>query len=199
MNSPDMAPPVCPSRQPWTLHRGWLTPERSNVWQRTITQEMAWQQPMVQVYGRRHAVPRLTGFLASEGLRYRYSGTTHCGEGWPSWFELLRQQVNEACGTCFNGCLLNLYRNGEDRMGWHADDEQEIDQTRPIASLSLGATRDFCLRHRQDPMRRETLALADGDLLVMHPGCQQQWMHGVPSRRRIRTSRVNLTFRCFLP
>ena len=199
MNSPDMAPPVCPSRQPWTLHRGWLPPERSNVWQRTITQEMAWQQPMVQVYGRRHAVPRLTGFLASEGLLYRYSGTTHCGEGWPSWFELLRQQVNEACGTCFNGCLLNLYRNGEDRMGWHADDEQEIDQTRPIASLSLGATRDFCLRHRQDPMRRETLALADGDLLVMHPGCQQQWMHGVPSRRRIRTSRVNLTFRCFLP
>ena len=199
MNSPDMAPPVCPSRQPWTLHRGWLTPERSNVWQRTITQEMAWQQPVVQVYGRRHAVPRLTGFLAREGLRYRYSGTTHCGEGWPSWFELLRQQVNEACGTCFNGCLLNLYRNGEDRMGWHADDEQEIDQTRPIASLSLGATRDFCLRHRQDPMRRETLALADGDLLVMHPGCQQQWMHGVPSRRRIRTSRVNLTFRCFLP
>jgi alkylated DNA repair dioxygenase AlkB len=160
---------------------------------------MAWQQPVVQVYGRQHAVPRLTGFLATEGLRYRYSGTTHCGEGWPTWFELLRQQVNEACGTSFNGCLLNLYRNGEDRMGWHADDEQEIDQTRPIASLSLGATRDFCLRHRQDPMRRETLVLADGDLLVMHPGCQQQWMHGVPSRRRIRTSRVNLTFRCFLP
>jgi len=198
MDSPVMASPISAGRPFWTLQRSWLPPEQSNVWQRTLTQEIAWQQPVVQVYGRRHAVPRLTVFLATAGLRYRYSGTTHQGQGWPTWFEPLQQQVSEACGTRFNGCLLNLYRTGEDRMGWHADDEQEIDQTQPIASLSLGATRDFCLRHRQDPIQRETLALTDGDLLVMHAGCQQQWMHGVPSRRRIRTSRVNLTFRCFL-
>ena len=198
MDSPVIASPISAGRQLWTLHRSWMPPEQSNVWQRTITQEIAWQQPVIQVYGRRHSVPRLTVFLATEGLRYRYSGTTHHGQGWPSWFKPLQQQVSEACGTSFNGCLLNLYRNGEDRMGWHADDEREIDQTQPIASLSLGATRDFCLRHRQDPIHRETLALTDGDLLVMHAGCQQQWMHGVPSRRRIRTSRVNLTFRCFL-
>ena len=199
MNSPVMASPVCPGRQFWTLQRSWLPPVESHGWLRTITEEIPWQQPVIQVYGRRHAVPRLTVFLAAEGLRYRYSGTTHSGQGWPAWFEPLRHVVNEACGTSFNGCLLNLYRNGEDRMGWHADDEQEIDQSQPIASLSLGATRDFCLRHRQDPVQKETLALADGDLLIMHPGCQQQWMHGVPSRRRIKTSRVNLTFRCFLP
>ena len=140
----------------------------------------------------------MTAFLAAEGLHYRYSGTRHRGEGWPPWFLPLLKSVNEASGTSFNGCLLNLYRHGEDRMGWHADDEPEIDQLQPIASLSLGATRDFCLRHRQDQHRRASLPLADGDLLIMHPGCQQTWMHGVPIRKRIKTLRINLTFRCFL-
>ena len=183
----------------WNHHVGWLEPQASSYWFDLCQNQIAWEQPQVRVYGKYHRVPRLSAFLADASVSYRYSGVMHQGQGWPDWFAPLLEQVNESCSAQFNGCLFNLYRNGDDRMGWHADDEQEIDQTRPIASLSLGATRDFCLRHRQDPMRRETLVLADGDLLVMHPGCQQQWMHGVPSRRRIRTSRVNLTFRCFLP
>jgi alkylated DNA repair dioxygenase AlkB len=82
-------------------------------------------------------------------------------------------------------------------MGWHADDEAEIDQSQPIASLSLGSSRDFQLRHRHQKQHRHTLTLSSGDLLVMHPGCQQDWLHGVPQRKRITTPRINLTFRCF--
>ena len=184
---------------PWTLHKGWLPPQQASQWLTTLGRELTWHQPVVQVYGKRHAVPRLTVFLADRGVQYRYSSTRHCGEGWPEWCAPLLQQVNQASGTRFNGCLLNFYRNGADRMGWHADDEAEIDQTQPIASLSLGATRDFCLKHRVNPQQRQTLPLADGDLLIMHPGCQQTWMHGVPTRRRISTPRINLTFRCFFP
>ena len=183
---------------PWTLLSGWLPAETAAQWRDLLAERLNWQQPVVQVYGRRHPVPRMTVFLAAEGLHYRYSGTRHRGEGWPQWFLPLLRSVNEASGTSFNGCLLNLYRHGEDRMGWHADDEPEIDQQQPIASLSLGATRDFCLRHRRDQQRRASLPLADGDLLIMHPGCQQIWMHGVPIRKRIKTPRINLTFRCFL-
>lgn len=84
-------------------------------------------------------------------------------------------------------------------MGWHADDEPEIDQTQPIGSLSLGASRDFLLRHRVKRDHRIALPLSDGDLLIMHPGCQQNWMHSVPQRRRISTPRINLTFRRFQP
>ena len=105
--------------------------------------------------------------------------------------------MNKASGTSFNGCLLNLYRHGEDRMGWHADDELEIDQQQPIASLSLGATRDFCLRHRLDQQRRASLPLADGDLLIMHPGCQQIWMRRVPIRKRIKTLASTSHFAAF--
>ena len=182
----------------WTLQRSWLPGEESAHWQDLLTSQIHWQQPIVQVFGRRHPVPRLTQFLGAEGLNYRYSGTLHRGDGWPSWFQPLLRRVISACDADFNGCLLNLYRHGDDRMGWHSDDEPEIDNSLPIASLSLGATRDFCLRHRLNTAHRETLTLADGDLLIMHPGCQRDWMHGLPTRRRIKTPRINLTFRCFL-
>ena len=182
---------------PWTLLSGWLPAATAAQWRALLDKRLSWQQPVVQVYGRQHPVPRMTVFLAAKGLHYRYSGTRHTGVGWPAWFTPLLDRVNKACGSNFNGCLLNLYRDGEDRMGWHADDEPEIDQQQPIASLSLGATRDFCMRHRLHQTRRMTLALADGDLLIMHPGCQKDWMHGVPTRKRIKTPRINLTFRCF--
>ena len=181
----------------WSLHGGWLTTDEARRWQAQLEQQLLWQQPVVQVYGKRHRVPRMTVFLANQGIHYRYSGAIHKGCGWPEWFKPLLQQVNEACETDFNGCLLNLYRHGEDRMGWHADDEPEIDQRAPIASLSLGATRDFQLRHRTTAHLKMSLPLADGDLLVMHPGCQSRWMHSVPQRRKVQSTRINLTFRRF--
>ena len=182
----------------WTLTQGWLPPAAAEQWRSTLLDSVHWQQPVVQVYGKHHPVPRQTAFLAEQGLTYRYSGTRHVGEGWTSWFAPLLEQINQASGCRFNGCLLNLYRDGDDRMGWHADDEPEIDQTCPIASLSLGATRDFQLKHRFEGDERFNLPLGDGDLLVMHPGCQQRWLHSVPQRRRIRSARINLTFRRFL-
>ena len=181
----------------WSLHEGWLQANDARLWQTRLEHQLQWQQPVVQVYGKRHPVPRLTVFLANEGTQYRYSGAVHRGSGWPEWFKPLLEQVNEACRTEFNGCLLNLYRHGEDRMGWHADDEPEIDQRAPIASLSLGATRDFQLRDRITSKEKISLALADGDLLVMHPGCQSRWMHSVPQRRKVQSTRINLTFRRF--
>ena len=184
---------------PWTLHRSWLPPLTASDWSSTLMKRVEWQQPIVQVYGRHHPVPRLTMFLAEHDVSYRYSGTRHCGEGWPTWFMPLLEQANTACGCRFNGCLLTLYRHGDGRMGWHADDEAEIDQSQPIASLSLGSSRDFQLRHRHQRQHRHTLELTSGDLLMMHPGCQRDWLHAVPLRKRIKTPRINLTFRCFQP
>ncbi len=188
-----------PSTLPWTLRRSWLAPANADQWESILIDRLHWQQTIVQVYGRHHPVPRLTMFLAEEEVTYRYSGTRHVGEGWPSWFVPLLDQINTACGCRFNGCLLNLYRHGDDRMGWHADDEADIDQSQPIASLSLGSSRDFQLRHRHQRQHRHTLTLTSGDLLVMHPGCQQDWLHAVPQRKRVKESRINLTFRRFRP
>ena len=157
---------------------------------------IVWEHTEVRVYGRWHKVPRLTAFLADRTVSYRYSGTVHRGTGWPEWFLPLLEDVSNQCNAPFNGCLFNMYRNGEDRMGWHADDEPEIDPSFPIASLSFGATRDLQFRHRTTRERHD-LTLADGDLLLMDPECQRLWMHALPTRRRIQAPRLNLTFRVF--
>ena len=182
---------------PWTLMSSWLNSSEAQLWLHRLENYVDWERPVVRIYGREHFVPRLTAFLAADGVTYCYSGVQHCGEGWPVWFIPLLEKVNEVSAVNFNGCLLNLYRNGLDRMGWHADDEAELDPKSPIASLSVGATRDFCLKHRQQPLR-ELLCLRSGDLLIMHPECQQEWLHALPTRRRVAELRINLTFRCFI-
>ena len=181
---------------PWRLHRAWLSAADARIWQTHLQTRLPWEQPEVLVYGKRHATPRLAAFLAETDVSYRYSGVIHHGQGWPDWFLPLLAAVRDHCDAEFNGCLFNCYRNGADRMGWHADDEAEIDSSQPIASLSLGATRTFQLRQRQG-QARHALELADGDLLVMDPSCQRDWMHALPTRKRITTPRINLTFRVF--
>ena len=180
----------------WTLQSQWLPPANCQRWMERCMEHINWEQTDVRVYGRWHKVPRLTAFLADQSVSYRYSGALHSGSGWPSWFQPLLDQVTKQCCAPFNGCLFNLYRNGEDRMGWHADDEPEIDTSFPIASLSFGATRDLQFRHRKTGQRLD-VRLADGDLLLMDPECQSLWMHGLPKRRRISAPRLNLTFRVF--
>jgi alkylated DNA repair dioxygenase AlkB len=184
--------------RPWHWYGGWLPEADCRHWQRLLSERLLWQQPVVRVYGREHPVPRLTFYLADPGLAYRYSGVVHRGEGWPDWFKPLLTRVRAAADTPFNGCLLNLYRHGNDRMGWHADDEPEIAADQAIASLSLGASRTFQFRHRQTRERHD-LELGDGDLLVMAPGCQQVWLHAVPVRKKVISARINLTFRVFHP
>ena len=183
--------------RPWRWIANWLNSADARFWLHRLQDGVTWEQPVVRVYGRDHVVPRLTAFMAAKGINYRYSGVSHRGEGLPDWFYPLLKRVNTASKENFNGCLLNLYRNGNDHMGWHADNEAEIEPNTQIASLSLGATRDFCLKHRHQPLR-EVLHLQGGDLLIMHPQCQKEWLHALPRRKRVLQPRINLTFRCFI-
>lgn len=181
---------------PWTLFPAWMNAIDSEKWKKKIKDNLKWEQPLVRVYGSSHVVPRMTTFLAEKNINYRYSGLIHYGNGWPNWFCPLLMMVTSACKANFNGCLINLYRNGNDRMGWHSDDEYEINSTEPIASLSFGASRDFFFKHRNENVKK-VLSLHDGDLLVMHPSCQENWIHSLPMRKRIDKARINLTFRCY--
>ena len=183
--------------RPWTFIPSWLSTIDSQLWQNRIYENLRWQRPLVKVYGSSYVVPRKIAFLAEKNICYKYSGLVHYGIGWPDWFSPLLEKVAHACNTNFNGCLINLYRNGNDRMGMHADDEIEIDSTKPIASLSFGAARDFIFKHRNGNIR-EVLSLKDGDLLIMHPTCQESWLHSVPIRKNIINARINLTFRSYI-
>ncbi|MGB5241236.1 MAG: alpha-ketoglutarate-dependent dioxygenase AlkB [Prochlorococcaceae cyanobacterium] len=163
-----------------------------------LQQEIPWRQESITLFGRTHPMPRLTCWVADPGCGYRYSGLAHEPQPWSAALIGIREALEITLGWRFNSVLLNRYRDGTDSMGWHADDEPELEPLAPIASLSLGASRSFQLRPRDrrpgaaEPFRLE---LGHGDLLVMDPPTQQHWLHALPRRLRVRQERLNLTFR----
>jgi alkylated DNA repair dioxygenase AlkB len=108
--------------------------------------------------------------------------------------DLLRRKVEEHVGIKFNSCLLNLYHNGNEGMGWHSDDEESLGTNNTIASLSFGAERKFSFKHKQTK-QTVSLVLEHGSLLIMKDATQRNWLHSLPKSKDIIQSRINLTFR----
>lgn len=163
----------------------------------TLSQTLDWQQPKITVYGRQHPVPRLTAWHGDAGLRYRYSGHTHAATGWPTALLPLKTTIEQVTGKTFNSVLANLYRNGDDSMGYHSDNEPELGHTPWVASYNLGACRELTFRPKGPGSRRQCLSvpLHHDDLLLMSPGVQVDFEHALPRRRNRPDPRINLTFR----
>lgn len=162
----------------------------------TLLAATPWRQDHITIHGRELPLPRLQAWYADGGEPLRYSGMTVPANPWTDALLAIRATVVALCGRPFSGVLVNCYRDGLDSVGWHSDDEPEWGPDPVIASVSLGATRDFMLRHRSDghipPVK---IALTHGSLLVMGPGTQTAWQHQLPKRRRVTEPRINLTFR----
>ena len=162
----------------------------------TLQATLVWAHHRVRLFGREYPTPRLCGWYGDAQARYAYSGQALEPLPWTPALAGVRDRLQAALGFVFDSVLCNLYRDGTDSMGWHSDDEASLGPRPMIASLSLGATRRFVLRHRR---RRElgskALALADGDLLLMAGDTQRHWQHAVPRTRRPIGPRINLTFR----
>lgn len=155
-----------------------------------------WQQYQIQMFGRWVQEPRLIDWAG--GLPYVYSARTLEPRPLSSELQALMERVSRAAGVEFNHVLLNFYRDGQDSMGWHRDNEPELGASPTVGSLSLGCSRDFQLRRPGGALH--TLHLAHGELLIMDPPCQSQWQHQLPKRALSRVSepRINLTFRRIL-
>lgn len=156
--------------------------------------QLPWAQETLVIFGRERLVPRLVSWHGDPGTQYRYSGRLHQSAPWTPALLAVRQRVESLAGCGFNSVLANLYRDGRDGMGWHADDEPELGPEPLIASLSLGATRRFRLRHRRGGAAL-TLELTHGSLLLMSGPLQRHWVHCVPKTARPVGPRINLTFR----
>jgi alkylated DNA repair dioxygenase AlkB len=159
---------------------------------RVLVREIPWDQPVVTVYGRQYPTPRLTAWFG-DGT-YSYSGVTHPPTPFPESLAAIRDRLADEIGTRFNSCLANLYRDGRDSMGGHADDEPELGPQPTIASVSLGARRRFVMTDVESD-RRFGWDLGAGDLLVMSGESQSAYRHSVPKTAARVGQRLNLTFR----
>lgn len=165
-----------------------------------LRESLQWEQSRIRIAGRSISIPRLNAWYGDADSRYSYSGTLFKPLPWTRTLLELRGEIERACGARFNSVLANLYRDGRDSVAWHADDEPELGPEPLIASLSLGATRRFRLKHRRDPsIPRIDTELADNTLLIMGGRLQHDWFHQVPKTRRPVAARINLTFRWILP
>ena len=160
-----------------------------------LRERVGWRQDYLRMFGRLIAVPRLESWVADEGLDYTYSGIHHDPDPWSEELLMLRNLVSEHAGATFNSVLCNLYRDGNDGVDWHADDESEFGPMPVIGSLSLGATRRFDLRRADDHAEKIELDLHHGDLVIMRGMTQALWKHRVPKTKKPVGERINLTFR----
>jgi alkylated DNA repair dioxygenase AlkB len=160
-----------------------------------------WRQDRVRLFGRELPQPRLTAWYGDAGARYRYSGLALEPLPWTPLLAALRDLVQDAAGAPFDSCLLNLYRDGRDSIGFHADDEAELGPRPVIAALSLGAERPLDFRPRGAAAAadrahgRVRVPLPAGSLLVMRGDTQRLWHHGIAKTARPCGPRVSLTFR----
>jgi alkylated DNA repair dioxygenase AlkB len=155
-----------------------------------------WKQDAIKLYGKEIPLPRLTSWYGDSGKSYTYSGIKSIPNEWNEGLLYLKKRIENFIGIEFNSVLLNWYRDGEDYLNWHADDEKELGLNPVIASANFGETRDFLLkRNDDDSSRKLKIPLKHGTLLLMRGELQHYWQHSVPKRKNIRGSRFNLTFR----
>ncbi|MGE8499123.1 MAG: alpha-ketoglutarate-dependent dioxygenase AlkB family protein [Pseudomonas sp.] len=174
---------------------GWIDAATAERWLVQLVEETAWEQPEVHIFGRAVAVPRLLAWYGDAEASYRYSGQTHQPQPWTPLLAEIRTRVQDEVGQPLNGVLLNYYRDGNDSMGWHSDDEAELGRNPLVASLNLGGTRRFDLRRKGGSRIEHSLSLEHGSLLVMGGPTQHYWQHQVAKTRQPCAPRLNLTFR----
>lgn len=178
-----------------TYDRNFLSQSEASALFKTLDTEMPLVRETVVMYGRKIEVDRETCGVGEAGLRYRYSGVERVAAPWPPVLLPLLDALENHVGVRFNYALCQRYRSGEVGLGWHADNEKDIVRDSPIASLSLGAERDFQMRLGRSGGATLAVRLGHGSLLVMSGATQAHYQHQVPKRAATRSARINLTFR----
>ena len=158
---------------------------------------LTWESDQIFMFGRLVTTARKVAWVGDPDCLYTYSGVQKIPQAWTKELLQMKHKLEQLTGHTYNSCLLNLYHTGDEGMGWHSDNEKDLDSTTPIASVSLGARRKFAFRHKQDKTT-SSIFLEHGSLLIMHPPIQEHWHHSLLKTKTITSPRINLTFRKIL-
>lgn len=182
------------SAECWLLE-GFLSDIEANEILEQLLVDIDWKQDEILMFGRQVKIPRLQNFMADPGIQYTYSGLKMVGCNWHPCIAMIKKRIEEYSGYTFNAALLNLYRDGNDSMGWHQDNEPELGPNPVVASLSIGAERRFLFREKKLKSNVQEVMLSSGSLLWMGNEVQSNWQHSLPKTKRCQSSRINITFR----
>ncbi len=174
-----------------------LSNELANYYYHQLLENIAWKNDESRIFGKHFITKRKAAWYGDDKYAYTYSNTTKQALPWTTELVELKKLTEQTLGVQFNSCLLNLYHDGNEGMGWHSDDEKSLGRNTTIASLSFGAERKFSFKHK-DSGQTITLNLESGSLLVMKDETQTYWLHRLNKSTKIKQSRVNLTFRTIL-
>lgn len=179
------------------LYRGALSVEHADTLLDYCLTQLSWRQDHLMIAGRRIPLPRLQNWYGDSGADYAYSGLALEPLPWPEKLLEVRERIEQLTGhSSFNSALANLYRTGADSVGWHSDNEKTLGDNPVIASISLGVTRVFEMKHAVDRAQKKLrIPLSHGSLLLMAGTTQRYWRHQLPKDPSITAPRVNLTFR----
>lgn len=164
----------------------------------TLAQLPSWQNDVINIFGKRIVTKREVAWWGDKPYPYTYSNTQKVAAPWPEDLERIKSIIEKASRERFNSCLGNLYENGDVGMSWHSDDEQELESEGTIASYSLGAPRKFVFKHKHTKEKLE-LVLEHDSLLLMKGKTQMFWQHALPKSKKVKSLRINLTFRQMKP
>lgn len=168
--------------------------KESRVFFENLWKEIAWQHDELVIFGKRRVTKRKVAWHGDAAIKYTYSGTTRMAQPWTPLLMEIKLKVEQKSGLTFNACLLNLYHNGDEGMGWHSDNEKSLEEPIHVASLSFGAERRFDMKHQQSG-EKKSVKLENGSLLLMKHPMQHFWKHALPKTKKVREPRINLTFR----
>ena len=177
-----------------TFWPSWLGSTEADDLLAIAIDQVTWRQDNIHIAGKSIPIPRLQNWYGDPTTSYTYSRIKLQAVAFPPWMELLRRRVERQTGNCFNRTLVNYYRDGQDSVDWHADDERELGPEPIIASVSLGQERAFLLRHKTTKERLK-INLPHGSLMMMGPGIQEHRHHSVAKDKNVVGPRINFTFR----
>jgi len=179
-------------------YRNFLNEKDATHFFNKLLVDLEWRQHNIKIFGKSIPQPRLTALYAESDEAYSYSGLTLLPLAYTEELRIIQHKIKEINPANFTHCLANLYRDGRDSMGLHADDEKELGKDPVIASVSLGQTRAFRLKHKFNKSLKLNLTLEPGSLLIMQGSTQHFWKHELPKTSVLKGPRINLTYRKIL-
>jgi len=178
----------------------WVKEEADSIL-KVLQEELQWEQGSIKIFGKNILEPRLTAWYGDAGKAYTYSGVKREPLAWHPILKKIKSDIEASLASTIdlplelNSVLCNYYRDRNDSMGYHADNEKELGVNPIIVSVNFGESRRFLLKHRSDKNLKSEILLSHGSVLIMAGEMQHHWLHAIPKSTQILKPRINLTFR----